>query len=71
MTTKQPRGITATSVICQIDTIAYYITGIGSRRYTFAELHQIADAFWAAYEEAFEVAQKAPEDDDCYPGDAA
>jgi hypothetical protein len=54
--------ITATSVICQIDAIVDYATGIGTRRYTTTELDQIAEAFWQAWEEINTLSSRVADD---------
>jgi hypothetical protein len=56
--------ITATSVICQIDAIVDYATGIGTRRYTATELEQIAEACWQAWEEIGALSSRVPDDSD-------
>ena len=57
-----PCSITATSVICQIDAIVDYATGIGTRRHTTAELDQIAEALWQAWDEISTLSSRAPDD---------
>jgi hypothetical protein len=57
-----PRSITATSVICQINAIVDYATGIGTRRHTTAELDQIAEALWQAWDEISTLSSRAPDD---------
>jgi hypothetical protein len=59
-TRPNPGSITAASVICQIDAIVDYATGIGTRRHTAAELEQIAEALWQAWEEISALDTRVP-----------